>query len=211
MSKMQSILGVVGLSLLGSCLAFAQFNDPDAPMTFFLTSNGPGKGANLGGLAGADAHCQMLAESAGAGNHTWRAYLSTQGPNAVNAKDRIGNGPWHNANGDRIAENVANLHGLRIRISAQAASDERGRRIPGTGYVPNRHDVLTGTQSDGTAFPPGEDYTCGNWTKTDDNGRAQVGHFDMPAWNSLHRNFGCTAEGVLRGGGDGLFYCFAAD
>jgi len=209
MSK-KSILGVIGLALLAPCLALAQ-NDSPPPMTFFLTGNGPGQGANLGGLAGADAHCQMLAESVGAGNRTWRAYLSTQGPNAVNAKDRIGNGPWHNANGALIGESVEELHGWNHRISDRTVLDERGRKIPGGGYTPNRHDVLTGTQPDGTAYPPGEDMTCGNWTKTDDNGKARIGHFDRAAWNSAHNNRGCTAEGVLPGGGDGLFYCFAAD
>ena len=207
MSKMQSILGVIGLSLLGSCLALAQ----EHPMTFFLTSNGPGKGANLGGLAGADAHCQKLAAEAGAGNHTWRAYLSTQGPNAVNAKDRIGKGPWYNANGDMIGQDVAEMHGMMHRFSARTVVDERGRMIPGGGFAPNRHDVLTGTQLDGTAYPAGADMTCGNWTKTDNNGKARIGHFDRAAWNSAHDNRGCTAEGVKPGGGDGLFYCFATD
>ena len=211
MSRVQSILGVIGISLLGSCLALAQNPPQQPPMTFFLTSNGPGKGANLGGLAGADAHCQKLATEAGAGNRTWRAYLSTQGPGAVNAKDRIGNGPWHNAKGDLIGENVAELHSMAHRFSDRVVMDERGRKIPGGGYVPNRHDVLTGTQLDGTAYPAGEDMTCGNWTKTDDNGKARIGHFDRAAWNSAHNNRGCTATGVLPGGGDGLFYCFAAD
>ena len=207
MRKMQYVFAAITLSLLGSYLLFAQ----NAPMTFFLTSAGPGNGANLGGLAGADRHCQMLAEAQDAGNRTWRAYLSTQGPNAVNAKDRIGNGPWHNANGALVGQNVAELHGWGHRMSGRTAVDERGRIIPGGGFTPNRHDILTGTQPDGTAYPPGEDMTCSNWTSTNDNGKARIGHHDRAAWNSAHENRGCTAEGVRPGGGDGLFYCFAGN
>ena len=204
MNRIQT-LGALGVLAVGVSVALAQ---APANMSFFVTSANPGKGGNLGGLAGADAHCQSLAAAVGAGGKTWHAYLSTD---AVNAKDRIGKGPWHNAKGDIIGENVAELHSMAHRISDRVIMDERGRKIPGGGYVPNRHDVLTGTQLDGTAYSAGADMTCGNWTKTDDTGKARIGHFDRAAWNSAHDNRGCTAEGVKPGGGDGLFYCFAAD
>ena len=213
MSRMQFILGVIGLSLLGSCLALAQ-NPSQAPaqpqpMTFFLTSARPGKGANLGGLAGADAHCQKLATEAGAGNRTWHAYLSTQGPNAVNAKDRIGKGPWHNARGVLVGQNVEEMHGMGHRFNSATILDERGRMIPGGGYAPNRHDVLTGSKPDGTAFPAGDDMTCANWT-SGTAGKAKLGHHDRAAWNSAHDSRGCSQEQLISTGGDGLFYCFAA-
>jgi len=213
MSRMQFILGVIGLSLLGSCLALAQ-NPPQAPaqpqpMSFFLTSAGPGKGANLGGLAGADAHCQKLATEAGAGNRTWRAYLSTQGPNPVNAKDRIGKGPWYNARGVLIGQNVEEMHGMGHRFNSSTILDERGRMIPGGGYAPNRHDTLTGSKPDGTAFPAGDDMTCANWT-SGTAGKAKLGHHDRAAWNSAHDSRGCSQEQLISTGGDGLFYCFAA-
>ena len=212
MSRMQPIFGVFGLSLLGSWLALAQ-NPPQTPaptppMSFFLTSAGPGKGANLGGLAGADAHCQKLATEAGAGNRTWRAYLSTQGPNAVNAKDRIGKGPWHNARGVLIGQNVEEMHGMGHRFNSATILDERGRMIPGGGYAPNRHDVLTGSKPDGTAFPAGDDMTCNNWS-SGSAGKAKIGHHDRAAWNSAHDTRGCSQEQLISTGGDGLFYCFA--
>ena len=178
-------------------------------MTFFVTSAGSGAGADLGGLDGADALCQSLAAGAGAGDRTWRAYLSTQGPNAVNARDRIGSGPWHNAQGALIGNNVEELHGMGHRFTVMTVIDERGRRIPGSGYVPNRHDVLTGSQPDGTAFSAGEDMTCGNWTSSSD-GKARIGHHDRAAWNSAHDSRGCSQEQLRASGGDGLFYCFAA-
>ncbi len=206
MSKMASTLAVIGLTLLGSGLVFAQ----NPPMTFFITSMGPGQGADLGGLAGADAHCQMLATEAGAGDRTWRAYLSTQGPNAVNARDRIGTGPWHNATGGRVGRSVEEIHGVEHRISFTTALDERGRLIPGSTYVPNRHDILTGSQLDGTAYPAGDDMTCRNWTSSSD-GKARLGHHDRAAWNSAHDSRGCTQEQLRTTGGDGLFYCFAVD
>ena len=139
--------------------ALAQGSQPD-PMTFFVASVGSGEGADLGGLDGADSLCQSLAAEVGAGDRTWHAYLSTQGPNAVNARDRIGTGPWHNAQGTLIGNNVEELHGMGHRFTVMTVIDERGRRIPGSGYVPNRHDVLTGSQPDGTAFTAGEDMTC---------------------------------------------------
>ncbi len=192
-------------------------------MTFFVTSAGPGDGANLGGLDGADRHCSTLATAAGATGKTWRAYLSTQGANAVNAKDRIGKGPWQNAKGAVIAKDVADLHGASNAINKQNALNEKGEPINGRGDTPNRHDILTGSQPDGTAFAAGDDRTCGNWTKNG-AGAAMVGHHDRmglneepPAksWNSSHPSRGPgggCAQADLRGtGGDGLLYCFAAN
>ncbi|MAM71165.1 MAG: lectin [Gammaproteobacteria bacterium] len=191
----------------------AQAQPPTGPMSFFITSTGSGNGANLGGLAGADAICQARAEAAGAGNRTWRAYLSTQGPNAVNARDRIGSGPWFGAGGNRIAMNVDDLHSMGHRISLLTALDQNGNIIPGSGYSPNRHDILTGSQPDGTAYPAGEDMTCNNWTSNSDTGgaKARVGHHDYAAWGSAHNSAGCSQQALINTGGDGLFYCFAAD
>ena len=210
MSKSQFIVGLGALGLMGSWLALAQ-NAPQQPqpMTFFLTSNGLGKGADLGGLAGADAHCQRLAMAANAGNRTWRAYLSTQGPNAVNARDRIGKGPWHNFRGALIGQNIEEIHGMGHRFTSMTILDEAGRMIPGGGYMPNRHDVLTGSRPDGTAFPAGDDMTCNNWTSST-TGKARIGHHDRAAWNSAHDTQGCSQEQLRGSGGDGLFYCFAA-
>jgi hypothetical protein len=185
----------------------------DTTMSFFVTSQGPGKGANLGGLAGADAHCQALAEAAGVtGPKTWRAYLST---NEVNAKDRIGSGPWFNAKGEKIADDVASLHSDANKISKQTALDEKGNVVNGRGDEPNRHDILTGSMPDGTAAPD----TCENWT-ADGAGKAMVGHHDRtglddsaPAksWNSSHPSRGCSQADLRKSGGDGLLYCFAAE
>jgi hypothetical protein len=188
-------------------------------MSFFITSAGSGKGADLGGLAGADALCQKLAAAAGAGAKTWHAYLSTQAVGstpAVNAKDRIGNGPWQNVKGVVIAKDVAELHGNN-NLNKQTALTEKGDVVKGRGDTPNQHDILTGTQPDGTAFPPGEDKTCGNWTKSGD-GSAIVGHFDRTgtspppsdvSWNSSHGTRGCSQELLLPTGGNGYLYCFA--
>ena len=183
------------------------------PMSFFVTSAGPGDGANLGGLAGADAHCQSLAQTAGAGDRTWRAYLSVtaaQGQPAVNAGDRIGSGPWYNVNGVRIAESLVDLHSDNANPTEETVLTE-------TGEQPSRHDMLTGSQLDGTAFPPGEDRTCQNWTSNDE-GRPWVGHGDRRArgvpgspWNSSHASAGCSPAALNSTGGDGLFYCFATD
>jgi len=204
MRKMKYVFAAITLSLLSSYLLLAQ----DAPMTFFLTSVGPGNGANLGGLAGADRHCQMLAEAVGAGDRTWRAYLSTQGPDAVNARDRIGQGPWHNAHGELVGQNVDQLHSYQHRITIRTALTENGSVVPGGGYSPNRHDILTGSKPDGTAFAGSEDMTCQNWTSSD-TGKAKVGHHDRAAWNSAHDSRGCSQEVLRSSGGDGLFYCFA--
>lgn len=195
-------------------------------MTFFITSAGPGRGGDLGGLEGADRACQTLAQAAGAGSRTWRAYLSTQAAGAaqaVNARDRIGNGPWQNAKGTVIAKDVDELHGNN-NLTKQTALNEKGEVVSGRGDTPNRHDVLTGSQPDGRAFPAGEDRTCGNWTKSSGPGAAMVGHHDRqglneepPAksWNSSHPSRGpeggCSQADLRSTGGDGLFYCFATN
>jgi Collagenase NC10 and Endostatin. len=193
------------------------------PMTFFVTSVGPGKGGDLGGLEGADAHCQKLAAAVGAGDRTWRAYLSaspSDGKPAVHARDRIGKGPWHNAKGELIARNVEDLHGDverdRNNIHKFTALDEKGNVIQGRGDTPNRHDILTGSTSHGRAFEGAEDMTCRNWTSSDSTGGAMVGHHDRmgggnTSWNSVHRSRGCGQEDLRSTGGDGLFYCFAVD
>jgi hypothetical protein len=187
-------------------------------MTFFITSVGSGNGANLGGLSGADAHCQKLAAAAGASNRTWRAYLSTSGGDQkpANAKDRIGTGPWHNAKGVQIAANVAELHSDKNNLTKETQLNEKGEVVNGRGDTPNRHDILTGSQLDGTAFTDGADHTCQNWTGSGD-GSAQVGHHDRQgggqnptSWNAAHPSRGCSQENLRGSGGDGLFYCFAA-
>ena len=200
------ILAVAGIVLAAPAPAAAQ----DNPMTFFIASEGPGNGGNLGGLAGADAHCQMLAEGAGEGNRTWRAFLSSQGPSAVNARDRIGSGPWHNAAGALIGNNVDELHGLGHRFNLMSVLDERGRMIPGGGFAPNRHDILTGSTEQGTAYPAGEDMTCNSWT-SGAAGKARVGHHDRANWLSAHDSQGCAQDQLRASGGDGLFYCFAIE
>lgn len=196
---------------------------PQQPMGFFVTSVGTGDGANLGGLAGADAHCQKLAAAsgvAGAGNRVWRAYLSTQGPNAVNARDRIGQGPWANARGVVVARDVAHLHGdtleqaqLGNNVSRGTALTEKTTMVKGVGDTPNEHDILTGSTTAGRAFPAGEDRTCNNWT-SNSTGSAQVGHFDRTgggntSWNAAHPSKGCSQPNLVSTGGAGYFYCFA--
>ncbi|MCC6340722.1 MAG: lectin [Bryobacterales bacterium] len=192
------------------------------PMTFFVTSTGAGDGANLGGLEGADAHCQKLAAAAGAGGRAWRAYLSTAaagGAPAVNARDRIGQGPWHNAKGTMIARDLAHLHGDTLDlartgnlITKNNALTESGALVNGVGDKPNMHDILTGTQPDGRAYTDGADHTCKNWT-SNGAGTAQLGHSDRNgggiSWNSTHPSRGCSQENLVATGGAGLFYCFA--
>ncbi|RZI45015.1 hypothetical protein EGT07_01460 [Herbaspirillum sp. HC18] len=194
-------------------------------MTFFVTSTGPGKGADLGGLEGADKQCQTLAQAAGAGNRTWHAYLSTQGSslsdtNFVNARDRIGTGPWQNIKGVVIARNVEELHSAANNVNKETALDEKGQPINGRTDKPNKHDILTGSRPDGTAFPgaPFPDMTCGNWTRSGTEGSAMLGHHDRagPAdaswatsWNSSHPTRGCNQDGLRSTGGDGFLYCFA--
>lgn len=203
--------------------AHAQQSGAQPAMTFFVTSTGSGKGADFGGLAGADRHCQTLAQAAGAGDRQWRAYLSTQstdGTPAVNARDRIGKGPWHNAKGAQVAKDVDDLHG-NPNIDKQTGLTEKGAPVNGRGDTPNTHDILTGSQPDGRAFPPGEDRTCGNWTKGGTEGAAQVGHHDRiglrdddasKSWNSSHTSRGgCSLDALKSSGGAGLLYCFAAN
>ena len=194
-------------------------------MTFFVTRVSPGKGGDLGGLEGADRHCQSLAQAAGAGGGTWHAYLSTQAPkladtNFVNARDRIGTGPWQNAKGDVIARTVDDLHSADSKLTKQTALNEKGQPVNGRTEKPNMHDILTGSRPDGTAFPgaPFPDMTCGNWTKSGADGAAMTGHHDRAgpldaswavSWNSAHPTLGCSPEKIRPTGGDGLFYCFA--
>ena len=212
---------VVAVLLLGPGAVSAQ--QQQQPMSFFITSVGMGDGANLGGLEGADGHCQTLAEAAGAGNRVWRAYLSTvaaAGRLAVNARDRIGSGPWYNANGQIIAPNVADLHGDlerdRNNIRKPTALDENGNLVLGVGDQPNQHDILTGSDSHGRALLGApETTTCNNWTSNDE-GRAMVGHHDRlgganASWNAVHLSRGCSQESLVGTGGAGLFYCFVAN
>ena len=204
-------VAVAGVVLLGVNAPAVHAQDTD--MTFFITSAGPGDGANLGGLKGADARCQALAESAGAGGRTWRAYLSSS---AENARDRIGSGPWHNAKGVLIARDLAALHGDANAINKQTGLTERGSAVNGRGDQPNRHDILTGSNPDGTVAAG---KTCNDWTNSGD-GSAIVGHHDRiglrddapsKSWNSSHGSRGCGQDALRGTGGDGLFYCFAAD
>jgi hypothetical protein len=187
------------------------------PMTFFLTSHGPGDGANLGGLEGADAHCQSLAAAVGAGDLVWHAYLSTTGGDApINARSRIGSGPWHNANGVMVARTVINLHSESNNLTKETVVDEHGEEVNGRGDSPNRHDILTGSTLDGSASLDADgDTTCADWTSNGE-GSAQVGHHDRTgggqnptSWNSAHGSRGCSQENLQGTGGDGLFYCFA--
>jgi hypothetical protein len=216
MKRMQLFWIVMMLAIMIAHPAFAQ----DAKMSFFLVSMGPGNGADLGGLEGADGHCQALAESAGAGGKTWRAYLSATASGnqaGVNARDRIGTGPWYNFAGVRVAQDVDNLHSENNTLTKRTVLNEKGEMTNGRGDRPNRHDILTGSQLDGTAFSGEEDKTCGNWTSRGD-GSAQVGHFDRTgggqdptSWNSAHGSRGCSQANLRGTGGDGLFYCFAID
>src|SRR5438128_3227126 len=209
----------------GSYLAMAQQPpaQPPQPMSFFITSAGSGNGANLGGLAGADRICQTHATAAGRGDKTWHAYLSQSAANgqpAVNARDRIGSGPWYNAKGARVAQSVADLHGDTLEqarrgnnLQKPTTLNEKGEPINGVGDTPNRHDMLTGSQLDGTAFTDGADHTCQNWTSST-TGTAQLGHSDRTgggnmSWNATHPSRGCSQENLVATGGAGLFYCFA--
>jgi hypothetical protein len=205
---------------LGAAVVSAQAPQPKQPLGFFVTSTGSGNGGNLGGLEGADKHCQTLATAVGAGNRTWRAYLSTSAQGsakAVNARDRIGTGPWYNAKSELIAKNVADLHGDverdRNNLHKQTAVTEKGEVVSGRGDQPNRHDILTGSNSEGRAISGDQDATCGNWTSSKEGG-AIVGHHDRngggnTSWNSAHRSRGCGQDELRGTGGDGLFYCFA--
>jgi hypothetical protein len=220
MRKIRLAIAVTLVALFGMVPYAAQAQN--ASKSFFVTSQGTGNGANLGGLAGADALCQNLAAAAGAGNRTWRAYLSAgpeDGKPAVNTRDRIGKGPWYNAKGVKIADNVANLHSDKNNLKKETALDEKGNPVNGSGDTPTKHDILTGSQLDGTAYPAGEDMTCRNWTagnSTKFPGKAQLGHHDRQSfseggspWNSAHESRGCGQEDLKSSGGDGLLYCFA--
>jgi len=226
-SVLMGSLALAGMVGVAGC---STMQPGPAGMSFFLTSVGPGKGGDLGGLEGADKHCQALGTAGGAGDRTWRAYLSTQAPALnspafVNARDRIGKGPWQNAKGVVVARSVEDLHSASNNLSKETALDEKGRPVNSRTEQPNKHDVLTGSRPDGTAFAGGAgggvpfpDMTCGNWTKSTTEGAAMVGHFDRAgpinapwatSWNSSHPTIGCSLERIRPTGGDGLLYCFA--
>lgn len=204
------IVALAGLALPGAA----------QELSFFITSKGPGDGANLGGLDGADAHCQQLAAAAGAGDKTWKAYLSaaaSDGSAAVNARDRIGSGPWFNAKGVQVAADADDLHSENTKLGKENSLTENGDVVNGRGDSPNQHDILTGSQLDGTAFTDDADHTCGNWTKNGE-GSAQVGHHDRQgggqnpnSWNSAHGSRGCSQANLVATGGNGYYYCFAID
>ena len=209
---MKTLFG--SLACLALILGAGAVQAQDTSMSFFVTSASPGDGANLGGLDGADAQCQTLADAAGAGAKTWRAYLSTS---SVNARDRIGDGPWHNAKGELIASTVDELHGDANKIGKQSALTEKGEPVKGRGDTPNEHDILTGSNADGTVAAG---MTCEDWTSNASTGKAFVGHHDRiglkddapsKSWNASHPSRGCSAEDLPKSGGAGYFYCFAAD
>ncbi len=212
MKKARFLIAAIPLFLLIVHPLFAQAAD----MSFFITSAGPGDGANLGGLEGADRHCQDLAEAAGAGDRTWRAYLSTTGEDGVSARDRIGSGPWRNAKGVAIAQNLDELHGEN-NLTKDTQLTEKGGMVNGRGDTPNQHDILTGSQLDGMASSGDGDTTCGNWTSNGE-GSALVGHHDRnggganpTSWNSAHGSRGCSQANLQGTGGNGYYYCFATD
>ncbi len=218
-----ALFAALAAPLAWGCGAQAQTPPPQYPsMTFFLTSSSGPDGANFGGIDGADKHCQDLAAKAGAGGKTWRAYLSTQaegGKPAINARDRIGKGPWVNTEGQEVAASVDELHSDKNKIDVELGRSENGRRIPGRLFVVNQHDILTGSTADGRAFPADKDMTCGNWTKNGE-GAAMVGHHDRmglrddapsKSWNASHPSRGCSAAALKSSGGAGLLYCFAAN
>ena len=247
MGKTTRILAALALSALATTATFAQggggggqrggggaapggggqggggARGPQQPMSFFITSVGKGDGANYGGLAGADAYCQQLATAAGRGGVMWHAYMSTQGPGAVNARDRIGNGPWYNARGQVIAMNNGVLHGDTIdqarignAMGKQISLTEKGAVSNGVGDMPNTHDILTGSKPDGTAYTDGMDHTCSNYTSNADTGSVQLGHSDKQggnnsSWNSAHASAGCSQPKLVQTGGAGLLYCFAVN
>ena len=236
MKNIRSVLVALTVALvLGSYIGLAQqapapagggqgrgAGAPAQPMSFFITSVGKGDGANYGGVAGADAYCQSMAAAAGRGAATWHAYLSTQGPNAVNARDRIGNGPWFNARGGRVAMNLGELHGDTIEqarignaLGKQISLTEKQGIVNGVGDTPNQHDILTGSQADGRGYTDADDHTCVNWT-SNSTGRAQLGHSDKQggnngSWNSTHPSRGCSQPELVATGGAGLLYCFAVN
>ncbi len=218
MSKSKYIFVPIALA----ALTLPGLSQDQQPMSFFVTSVGSGDGGNLGGLAGADAHCQALASAVGRGAATWRAYLSQApggGMSLVNARDRIGNGPWYNANGVYVAWDVDGLHEDRNNMRKPNSVDENGDVVNGAGDRPNRHDILTGSKADGTGYNPWEkdkgDHSCSSWT-SNDKGSANVGHHDrhgggFTSWNNAHPSRGCSQKNLASSGGAGLLYCFAAD
>ena len=223
---------IIASGIMLAAISIGAANAQQQDTTFFITSVGPGKGADLGGLDGADAHCQSLAQAAGVGNRTWRAYLSTHGrggANSINARDRIGTGPWQNAKGVVIATSVDELHSDKNKIGRETALDEKGQPIKLRGDKPNQHDILTGSDKDGRAYPPNMDLTCGNWTSSA-AGVAMLGHADREggppvegsknpnpyleaarSWNAAHTSRSCSQPDLIATGGNGLLYCFAAD
>lgn len=215
------IKAALSVTALASSLLFTAAGAQDERMSFFLTSAGPGEGADLGGLAGADAHCEQLAAAVGAGDKTWRAYLSAApagGSPAVNARDRIGSGPWFNYNGVQVAASVADLHSENNLLGKENSLSERGQPINGRGDDPNMHDILTGSDTDGRLMSGDGDTTCSNWTSSAGDGSAQVGHHDKQggganpnSWNSAHGSRGCGQADLQGTGGNGFFYCFAID
>ncbi len=218
MKKVFLPLALVSITILGSQEVLAQDLTADKNMSFFITSVGSGNGADLGGLEGVDQICQTLAEAVGSDNRTWHAYLSAQATEdgaAVNARDRIGEGPWYNSIGVLVAHNVEELHGEDANLNKEASLNEKGEPVNGRGDSPNMHDILTGSQLDGTVFPGENDTTCRNWTSHGD-GSAQVGHHDRQgggqnptSWNSAHGSRGCSQDNLVGTGGNGFFYCFA--
>jgi hypothetical protein len=223
MKRRNIIFGAAVLMAVSAPYVMAQGGDkkaPPPPMSFFVTSTPKGDGANYGGIAGADQYCQLKASSVNAPG-TWHAYLSSQGANAVNARDRIGNGPWYNAKGQAVAKNLSDLHGDTLEqarvgntLTKATVLDEKGNSIKGFGDMPNQHDILTGSQPDGRAYTDGMDHTCNNYT-SNNTGTVQLGHFDRTggpntSWNSAHPSAGCSQDNLVRTGGAGLLYCFNA-
>ena len=216
MRIIKGALAVVALTVW----ALPAFAQEQQPMSFFVTSDGPGNGGNLGGLAGADAICQRLATSVGRGGVTWHAYMSqaaSGGMSQVNARDRIGTGPWYNAKGELIAANLADLHEDRNNVRGYTALNEKGEEVAGRGAPVNRHDMLTGSDSMGRLSDPNPAVsTCNNWTSSSDDATARLGHHDRSggpnaSWNSTHQSRGCSQQALVGTGGDGLFYCFAVN
>lgn len=217
---MKKSLLFTSIALITAATTFTTINSQENEMSFFITSVGSGDGANLGGLAGADAHCATLASAAGSRGKTWRAYLSAHptdsSPN-VHARERIGFGPWYNAKGVQVASNLNNLHSEFMDLGKANSLDENGMMVKGRGDTPNQHDILTGSSLDGRTVDDGSNHTCNNWTSNDE-GTAHVGHFDRTgggqnptSWNSAHGSRGCSQDDLVGTGGNGYFYCFATD
>lgn len=217
---MKKSLLFTSIALVAAATSFSTINSQENEMSFFITSVGSGDGANLGGIAGADAHCATLAAAAGSRGKTWRAYLSAHAtansPN-INARDRIGFGPWYNAKGVQVARNLNNLHSDFMDLGKANSLDENGNMVKGRGDTPNQHDILTGSSLDGRTIDDGQNHTCNNWT-SNDAGTAAVGHFDRTgggqnptSWNSAHGSRGCSQDDLIGTGGNGYFYCFAID